>query len=158
MGPGTVGGKALTMSGAFPMAGGQLPWNRPEVRAAELAAANGVTNARSLARMYGALVAPVDGVRLFEPGTVEEMRRERVRASDACLVAETAFGIGFMLDTEFNPLLSAGSFGHPGAGGSLGFADPEAGIGFGYVMNQMQAGLAADPRQEALIEAVRSCV
>jgi len=54
--------------------------------------------------------------------------------------------------------LSPASFGHPGAGGSLGFADPETEIGFGYVMNQMQMGLAADPRQGALIAAVRGCL
>jgi CubicO group peptidase (beta-lactamase class C family) len=63
-----------------------------------------------------------------------------------------------MLDSDFNPLLARGSFGHPGAGGSLGFADPESGVGFGYVMNQMQTNLAADPRPAALIAAVRRCV
>jgi CubicO group peptidase (beta-lactamase class C family) len=56
------------------------------------------------------------------------------------------------------PTLSAacreGSFGHPGAGGSLAFADPSAGIGFGYVMNQMQLGLVGDERAAALVAAV----
>ena len=46
------------------------------------------------------------------------------------------------------------SFGHPGAGGSLGYADPEAKIGFGYTMNKMQASLLIDPRATALIDAV----
>jgi CubicO group peptidase (beta-lactamase class C family) len=128
------------------------------VRAAQIGGANGVTNARSLARLYGSLVGTVDGVRLFEPSTVELMRAPRVAGPDACLIAETSFGIGFMLDTAFNPLLGRGSFGHPGAGGSLAFADPETGVGFGYVMNQMQQNLAADPRQGALLEAVRACV
>jgi CubicO group peptidase (beta-lactamase class C family) len=146
------------MSGAFPMTGKGLPWNRPEVRAAEIPGANGITNARSLARLYGSLVSSVDGVRLLEAGTVDELRRARVAGPDACLLDDTSFGVGFMLDTAFNPLLSPGSLGHPGAGGSLGFADPEAGVGFGYVMNQMQQGLAADPRQGALIEAVRTCL
>jgi CubicO group peptidase (beta-lactamase class C family) len=157
-GPGTRGYRALTMSGAFPMTGKGLPWNRPEVRAAEIPGANGITNARSLARLYGSLVSSVDGVRLLEAGTVDELRRARVAGPDACLLDDTSFGVGFMLDTAFNPLLSPGSLGHPGAGGSLGFADPEAGVGFGYVMNQMQQGLAADPRQGALIEAVRTCL
>jgi CubicO group peptidase (beta-lactamase class C family) len=158
MGPDTLGGRALSMSGAFAMAGKDLPWNKPEVRAAQIGGANGVTNARSLARLYGSLVGTVDGVRLFEPSTVELMRAPRVAGPDACLIAETSFGIGFMLDTAFNPLLGRGSFGHPGAGGSLAFADPETGVGFGYVMNQMQQNLAADPRQGALLEAVRACV
>ena len=159
MGPHTRGGRALSMSGAFTPAPGEgSPFNTRAVHAAEIGAANGITNARSLARMYGALVAPVDGVRLLDPATVEVARSQRVRAADACLLAETSFGLGFMLDTAFNPLLSPGSFGHPGAGGSLGFADPESGIGFGYVMNRMQMNLSADPRQGALIDAVRRCL
>ena len=43
-------------------------------------------------------------------------------------------------------MLAPGSFGHPGAGGSLGYADPESGVGYGYVMNQMAGSLAGDPR------------
>ena len=54
--------------------------------------------------------------------------------------------------------LGPGSYGHPGAGGSLGFADPEAGIAFGYCMNQMAMSIAGDPRNVALIEAVRACL
>lgn len=158
MGPSTTGGKALSMSGAFTPADGRLVWNLPELHAAEIGAANGITNARSLARMYASTVSDVDGVRLLAPDTVADARTARSKAPDKCLLVETSFGIGFMLDTGFNPLLTPGSFGHPGAGGSLGFADPEAEVGFGYVMNQMQMGLAADPRQGALIAAVRSCL
>jgi CubicO group peptidase (beta-lactamase class C family) len=158
MGPGTRGARALTVSGAFAMTGHDLPWNKPEVRAAELGGANAVTNARSLARLYGAMVAEVDGVRLLDDDTVETARQPRVSGLDACLIVDTTFGLGFMLHSDFNPLLGPGSFGHPGAGGSLAFADPETGIGFGYVMNQMQTNLAADPRPAALIAAIRRCV
>lgn len=158
MGPGTLGEKALTVSGAFPMTGRGLPWNRPEVRAAELAGANAVTNARSLARLYGATVASVDGVRLLDAATVDEARRPRVDGPDACLATPSRFGLGFMLDGPFCPMLGPGSFGHPGAGGSLAFADPEAEVGFAYVMNQMQTNLAGDPRAGALVDAVRSCL
>jgi CubicO group peptidase (beta-lactamase class C family) len=157
-GPGTLGARALTVSGAFPMTGKDLPWNKPEVHAAELGGANAVTNARSLATLYGAMVAEVDGLRLLSPGTVELVRRPRTSGPDACIGVEMRFGLGFMLDSSFNPLLGAGSFGHPGAGGSLAFGDPESGIGFGYVMNQMYAGLAADPRPAALIAAIRQCL
>lgn len=158
MGPTTTGGRALSMSGAFTPADGRLVWNLPELHAAEIGAVNGITNARSLARMYASTVSEVDGVRLLTPDTTADVRTSRVKAPDRCLLIETSFGVGFMLDTAFNPLLSPGSFGHPGAGGSLGFADPEAEIGFGYVMNQMQMGLAADPRQGALIAAIRACL
>jgi CubicO group peptidase (beta-lactamase class C family) len=158
MGPGTLGARALTVSGAFAMTGRDLPWNKPEVRAAQLGGANAVTNARSLATMYGAMVGDVGGRRLLSADTVEIVRRPRTNGADACLGVDMRFGLGFMLDSSFNPLLGAGSFGHPGAGGSLAFADPESGIGFGYVMNQMQTGLAADPRPTALVAAIRACL
>ena len=140
------------------MTGKDLPWNKPEVHGAELGGANAVTNARSLATLYGATVAEVDGVRLLSPGTVEQVRRARTNGPDACMGVEMRFGLGFMLDSSFNPLLGAGSFGHPGAGGSLGFADPELGIGFGYVTNGMQPGVTGDIRSRNLIAAVRTCL
>ena len=54
--------------------------------------------------------------------------------------------------------MGAASFGHAGAGGSLGYADPDAKVGYGYVMNQMAGGIAGDPRTIALNEAVRTCL
>ena len=77
---------------------------------------------------------------------------------DRILLLPTRFGLGFMLNSAFSPLLGPRSFGHAGAGGSLGFADPDAGVGFGYVMNQMQQNLAGDPRTIGLISAVRECL
>ncbi|HSP28623.1 MAG TPA: hypothetical protein VLN74_08755, partial [Ilumatobacteraceae bacterium] len=64
----------------------------------------------------------------------------------------------FMLDGELTPMLSPDSFGHAGAGGSLGYADSEAKVGYGYVMNQMGGGIAGDPRTINLTDAVRSCL
>jgi CubicO group peptidase (beta-lactamase class C family) len=55
-------------------------------------------------------------------------------------------------------MLGPSSFGHPGAGGSLGLADPDSGIAFGYVMNKMEMNLAGDPRVQALLDALRSCL
>ena len=74
--------------------------------------------------------------------------------ADRVLVFETTFGLGFMTSSLFSPFGGAGSFGHPGAGGSVGFADPEHGIGFGYVMNRMLTNLAGDPRSRGLVTAV----
>ena len=70
----------------------------------------------------------------------------------------TRFGLGFMLTSSFSPLLGERSFGHPGAGGSLGFGDPDHGVGFGYVMSKMNAGLSNDPRSRGLIDALRGCL
>jgi CubicO group peptidase (beta-lactamase class C family) len=156
-GPGTMGFNALFMSGVM-MAGPADPFNTRAVHATEMPAANGITTARSLARMYAATVADVDGVRLLGDDTVATVRREAVNGSDACLVLPTRFGMGFMLDGEFAPMLSESSFGHAGAGGSLGYADPDTKVGYGYVMNQMAGGIAGDPRTIALNDAVRGCL
>lgn len=156
MGPGTPGFMALTMGGAMAtIAGG---FNSRAIHATEMPAANGITTARSLARMYAATVGEVDGVRLIDDATVDLARVEAVYGTDHCLTMPTRFGMGFMLDGEFSMMLSAGSFGHPGAGGSLGYADPDAGVGYGYVMNQMAGSLAGDPRTVTLNAAVRACL
>jgi CubicO group peptidase (beta-lactamase class C family) len=132
-----------------------LEFNSPEVHAAEIPAANGITDARSLARMYAGQVGKgVDGVRLFTDETVAKATTEQSNGPDKVLFAPTRFGLGFFLDSAFAPLGGPNSFGHAGAGGSLGFADPDADIGFGYVMNKMLQGLAGDPRTLGLIKAV----
>jgi CubicO group peptidase (beta-lactamase class C family) len=74
------------------------------------------------------------------------------------LVVNTRFGLGYMLHGPSSPLLGPGSFGHPGRGGSLAFADPATGIGFGYVTNGLQKNVTADPRAQALVRAVRECI
>jgi CubicO group peptidase (beta-lactamase class C family) len=156
-GPGTMGFNALFMSGVM-LAGPADAFNSRVVHATEMPAANGITTARSLARMYAATVGTVDGVRLVDSGALDEARAEAVNGPDACLVVPSRFGMGFMLDGELTPMLSPASFGHAGAGGSLGYADVDANIGYGYVMNQMGGGIAGDPRTVALNEAVRSCL
>ena len=64
--------------------------------------------------------------------------------------------MGFMTHGPFTPDAGPGSYGHPGAGGSVGFAHPERELGFGYVMNQMAVNLAGDLRAAGLIEAIQS--
>jgi CubicO group peptidase (beta-lactamase class C family) len=156
--PDSTTNRALMLDGRFLLGGGHLAWNLPEVRASEIPAANGVTNARSLAKLYAACVGEVDGVRLLDEATVERAVAERSSGRDRVLVVPTRFGLGFMLTSSFSPLLGERSFGHPGAGGSLGFGDLEHGVGFGYVMSKMSSGLANDPRARGLIDALRSCL
>lgn len=158
MGPGTNGFKALTMNGALNGFGDDTPFNTRAVHGTEMPAANGITTARSLARMYAATVGEVDGVRLIDDATVGLATAERSNGPDACLVADSQFGCGFMLDGTLTPMLSPASFGHAGAGGSLGYADPDAKVGYGYVMNQMGGGLTGDPRTLGLNAAVREAV
>ena len=159
MGPGTTGFKALTMNGSLLALGAaDNPFNTRDLHATEMPAANGITNASSLARMYAATVGEVDGVRLLTRDAMRNASAEEVNGPDAALVADTRFGMGFMLNNELVPLLGPNAFGHAGAGGSLGQADPDTGVGYGYVMNQMHSGIAGDPRAVALNDAVRSCL
>lgn len=157
MGPGTMGLKSLTLNGII-AGSGEQGYNGRAIHATEMPAANGITTARSLARMYAATVGPVDGTRLLDDDTVAAASTEVVNGPDACLVIDTRFGMGFMLDGEMATLLSPTSFGHAGAGGSLGFADPESKVGYGYVMNQMRGGVTGDQRSAFLTAAVRSCL
>ncbi|GAA3099559.1 serine hydrolase domain-containing protein [Streptomyces rectiviolaceus] len=130
--------------------------NDPAYRAAVLPASNGIATAPSLARFYASLIGEVEGgERLFTPATVALARGEVSAGPDRVLIVNTRFGLGYMLHGVASPLLSPGSFGHPGRGGALGFADPESGVAFGYVTNGMNKGVTADPRAQGLVRAVR---
>lgn len=133
--------------------------NDPAYRAAALPASNGIATADGLARFYASLIGEVDGgTRLFTPETRELARAEQSAGPDRVLVVGTRFGLGHMLHGAASPLLSPGSFGHPGRGGALAFADPETGIAFGYVTNGFRKSVTADPRAQALVRAVRTAL
>ena len=93
-------------------------------------------------------------MRLLDDATRELATTPVTNGPDKCLVMETKFGMGFMLPDGVVPFAGPRSFGHPGAGGSLGYADPDLGIGYGYVMNQMAGGFLGDLRTTRLTEAV----
>lgn len=159
MAKGTPGYRALVLDGAIrPHGGEQIPWNSRAFQAAEMPGANGIASARGLARMYAATTGEVDGVRLVSRRTIDRFRAERSRGPDKVVVVEAAWGLGFALDSGLVRLLGPSSYGHPGAGGSLGFADLDAGLGFGYVLDHMGAAVANEPRTLALVEALRACL
>ena len=137
---------------------GRAVVNTREWRRAEIPAANGHATARAMARLYAALArgGELDGVRVLSAEALERATREEAFGPDAVLPGlHTRFGQGFMLAHRGLPLgPSPRAFGHPGMGGSIGFADPDARIGFGYVTNRMQSGLAGDARGFALIAAL----
>jgi CubicO group peptidase (beta-lactamase class C family) len=126
-------------------------------RGAEIPGANGHATARAIARIYGALArgGEVDGVTIFGPRQIERCYTEQSNGQDAVLPLTTRFSLGFMM-SQPGAMMGPNphTFGHPGAGGSLGFADPDAKIGFGYVMNQMSNEPLLDPRAAALIQAL----
>lgn len=124
-------------------------------RGAEIPAANGHATARSLARLYGALACggQLDGVRVLEPEAIARCHTEESNGRDEVLMISTRFSTGFMLSQPHDPMgPSARAFGHPGAGGSIGFADPDGRIGFGYTMNKMGPYILMDPRARALVD------
>ncbi|MEU9573134.1 serine hydrolase domain-containing protein [Streptomyces massasporeus] len=130
--------------------------NDPAYRASALPATNAMATADGLARFYATLIGDTAGApRLFTPQTVELARAEESAGPDRVLVVGTRFGLGYMLHGSASPFLTPGSFGHPGRGGALGFADPETGIGFGYVTNGFRKTVTADPRAQGLVRAVR---
>ncbi|MFF5968064.1 serine hydrolase domain-containing protein [Streptomyces collinus] len=130
--------------------------NDPAYRATALPATNAMATADGLARFYAALIGDTAGAtRLFTPETVELARAEESAGPDRVLVVGTRFGLGYMLHGSASPFLTPGSFGHPGRGGALGFADPETGIAFGYVTNGFRKTVTADPRAQGLVRAVR---
>ena len=149
---------ARVMSGPNGLFGYNEMWNRPEVLQAEIPSSNGVGDARSLARFYAALIGEVDGVRLLGPEQLASACEQQVRGPDAVIFYETCFGLGFGLQPSLAPGAGPRSFGHPGAGGALAFADPDAELGFAYVMNAMQLNMEGDPRSMGLIRAAYECL
>ena len=156
-----LGADSLTvrvMSGPSGLFGYNEMWNRPEVLAAEMPSSNGVGDARSLARFYHILAGGVDGLSLLGPEQMIRARQPQVRGPDAVIFHETCFGLGYALQPMLAPGAGQNCFGHPGAGGSLAFADPDAGIGFAYVMNAMQFNMEGDPRSLGLIRTAYECL
>ncbi|MEX2208649.1 MAG: serine hydrolase domain-containing protein [Myxococcota bacterium] len=132
--------------------------NTERWRAAELPSTNGHANARAVARIYSALAGggEVGGTRLLRRETIEEATREVSAGEDFVLRRATRFGLGFQLwmpERRFSA--SERSFGHFGAGGSLGFADPDARLAFGYTMNR-GGPRWQNPRVRGLLGAVES--
>jgi CubicO group peptidase (beta-lactamase class C family) len=152
LGPDNLIGPALSApGGAF---GPEWVWNDPRMWAAEVPAANGITNARGLARMYAGLVGEVGGTRLLSKETIDQAIVPRVEGPDAVLMLPIPFGLGFMLNSDPLPIIGGRSFGHFGAGGSVGLADPDRHLATGYVMNKMLFGLNGDARSQALLSTV----
>jgi CubicO group peptidase (beta-lactamase class C family) len=131
-------------------------WNERRVHAAEMPGANGIGTMRSIARIYGSLVA--GGGPLLTEETLRLGLTPLSTGYDALNDLTRSFGVGFQLPSEsnyFGP--AAEGFGHGGAGGSHHGAWPSLGIGYSYAMNQMRDGARPDPRAKALLDALHAC-
>jgi CubicO group peptidase (beta-lactamase class C family) len=150
-------------------AGGHRP-DSPAAYAAEIGGGGGIANARALAGLYTPLAngGEHNGVRLLSADHIVRMREISVATlEDATLLVPTRFGLGFMrsMDNRHRPtghmetmVLGAAAFGHAGAGGSVGFADPAEALAFGYSMNRMGAGILLNSRGQSLVDATYRCL
>lgn len=131
------------------------------LRKAEMPGSNGHGTAVALGRFYAALArgGELDGVRILEPETIEKATEEQVFGIDETIGATSRFGLGFMLRHDLHPIgPNPKAFGHPGAGGNLGFADPALKLGFGYVMNRGKPSMFGSPTAYRLVDAVYDCL
>jgi CubicO group peptidase (beta-lactamase class C family) len=123
------------------------------VREVEAPSGGGIGTARAIARAYGVFAAGGGDLGL-RPETIEALTApaspSRHGFYDECFRGEAKFSLGFMKPSESVPFGHPGAFGAPGAGGSMGFADPEVGVGYGYVTNRMGTDIQGDPRDVAL--------
>jgi len=138
------------------------PWegayNRDEVRSIEMPSSNGIGTARAVAKLYGTAATGGDQIGLTADAltalaapVIAPSRGVR----DKVLGVDTAFSVGLSKPTSDLVFGSSGkAYGTPGFGGSFGFADPDTGVGFGYVMNKLGFHLWSDPRELALRQAV----
>lgn len=133
-------------------------YNEYPFRAAEVPAGNGIGSARAISRLYAACLGEIDGVRLLEAETLKSATTTQARGEDLVQGFDTHYGTGFQLAYPFRPMAGAGSFGHYGSGGSVGFAHQGLGISFGYVMNQMRPVYGADPRTSGIVNALHACL
>ncbi len=138
--------------------------NAPENRALSIVSFGGIGSARALGKFYGMLAngGELAGRRYFTSATIAQMTTTLATGVDRVFGIPTAFSAGFMKDPPgaapriFGP--SPLAFGHPGAGGSNAFADPENGLAFAYVMNQMEQQILPNEKSLRLVDALYGCV
>lgn len=137
-----------------------LDWNDRRALEVEIPAGNGVGTARAIARAYSAFAE--GGAELeIPPATITSItaRPNAAFPDDEVLGVRSFFSLGFLRpgpDVAFGSTERA--FGAPGAGGSLAFADPDARLGYAYVMNKMDFYLVDDPREKILRDAIYQAI
>ncbi|MGF1454671.1 MAG: serine hydrolase domain-containing protein [Alphaproteobacteria bacterium] len=157
-----------SISALFFLNDGGFNPNKREYRAVEIGSANGVADARSLARFYMplSLGGTGGGVSLLGPDYLARLAQvSNASHEDATLRLPMRFGGGVMRSIDNRRLtdppapsliIGENAFGHGGAGGSIGFADPSAGLAFGYIMNQMGQGQLLNSRGQSLVDSAYS--
>ena len=153
-----------SLSGVAFSAASLDPFNPPlpnlrAVRGAGVAAAGGVGSARGLARAYAACISAVHGMPpLLSPATVAEMSRLQTSGEDLVLRFPTRYALVFQVPDERLAYGSWRAFGHDGAGGAIGVADPTFALAYGYIPRRMSSPGGADPRGLTLARTLRRCL
>jgi CubicO group peptidase (beta-lactamase class C family) len=143
--------------------GSELPHDERRVYARnfEVPSGGGVGTARAIAHAYGVFASGGRELGL-RPETLRELAAPAIAPArgfhDECMKGEVQFALGFMKSSPGWPFGSPDSYGAPGSGGALGFADPVAGVGYAYVTSQMGARLTGDRRDLALRDALYACL
>lgn len=135
-------------------------YNDPAMMRIEIAAANGIGTARSVAAAYGELAtwSPRLGISAGTLAALSSPAQDpRLGRFDQVLRLESRFSLGYCKPWPGFEFGSPQAFGTPGAGGSFGFADPQVGLGFCYAMNRMDFHLVSDPRERVLRDAALAC-
>jgi CubicO group peptidase (beta-lactamase class C family) len=126
-------------------------FNRDELRVLEMPAVNGTGTARSIARLYGSAATGGSEIGL-SAGVLDALKEDAIPPTngvrDKIMFVDSSFSLGFLKPASLTVFGSSDTaFGTPGVGGSFGFADPDTGIGYGYVMNKLGFHPVSDPRE-----------
>ncbi|HTK44475.1 MAG TPA: serine hydrolase domain-containing protein [Patescibacteria group bacterium] len=157
----SVVARSASMGGAFgfPVEDGVVSFNATDIQAAEIPAANGISTAESLARLYAACISNLDGAPLLSAVSLEDLLAVQSSGPQLSGLPDDGarWGTGFQLASPpSQPMLGPTSFGHAGAGGQLGFGDVDHHVGFAYLSNQM--GGYGDARARELTIALRAAI
>ena len=154
--PDSLAGMALS---AARLSGDALLPNLPAVRQSGQAAAAAVCSARGLARLYAMCISEVDEMpRILSPGTVTEMTQIQTVGEDLILRCPTRYGIVFQKADDRLWIGSHQAFGHDGAGGAIGAADPWHGVAYSWIPRRMSFPGGADSRGLGLAKVMRACL
>ncbi|CAF3448142.1 unnamed protein product [Rotaria socialis] len=135
-------------------------FNDPIVHQAEISAANGITNAKSIARLYASLIGDLDVTkRLLNTKILKQATKSNTPENEpdqVLMQISTIFGMGFMTYGSVFNIMGPGTFGHNGLGGSIGFASPSLNLSFAYVTNllDLESSTTVDPRIQSIMDKI----
>ncbi|BAU99990.1 Uncharacterized protein AUMI_114480 [Aurantimicrobium minutum] len=153
--------RAMTLGGALAglVSSDKPDFNDSRIQMAQIPGGGGIATARALASMWSSTVVKTDGLRLLNDDVISlatEVQSEGPAVFSSEIPPHPRWGVGFMLNSHRRSFLTPSSFGHDGAGGQVGFADPVNRVGFGYITNRME--LTDDHRAPKLIDALKKVI